>query len=415
SYQVNNATLNFDYKIDQLWPAALSPFSELRILINDNLHSETVRLSTATTSFQEAKAGGFDISALILKGVNITLSIQLFIVDTFGLGNNLSISIDNVFLNITYTLTVPDYESQISLVLNGENKTSDPYLEVPLGENLNVTVIFTDGFGIHLGGANVQLSGPGFIENLNENSSLEHYSIIINSTEKLSMGINLLSVEAQLINYQTKIINPSISVRKINAEITTMTGQNTINIESGSSTSLAVIINNTDFGGFIKGAIVLYSGDLGEGVLTDPDNDGIYASTMRNVAEGSYTITITAIGSDNYEFLSFQLTINSITPDAPDWFWLIILLTGGIVCIVSIFSLYQFHFKFPPLVRKMRKLKKRIKKEKKTKPIIVNNREEISKKNFENQKKVLELETVQLQPEKPKKLNNNSIKKEEEM
>ena len=415
SYQVNNATLNFDYKIDQLWPVVLSPFSEIRISINDNIHSETVRLSSATTSFQEAKVGWFDISALILKGVNITLSIQLFIADTFGLGNNLTISIDNVFLNITYTLTVPDYETQIFLVLNGENKTSDPFIEVPLGENLNVTVKFTNSIGIHLGGAIIQLSGPGFIEILNEDSGLEHYSIIINSTEKLSMGINLLTVEAQHVNYQTKIINPSISVRKINAEITTMTGQNTINIESGSSASLSIIINNTDFGVFIKGAVVLYSGDLGEGVLTDPDNDGIYSSAIRNVAEGSYTITITAIGSDDYDFQSFQLTINAITPDVPDWFWLIILLTGGIVSIVSIFSLYQFHFKFPPLVRKMRKLKKRIKKEKKTKPILVSSREEISNKNFEDQKKVLELEIVQHQPDKIKKLNKNSIKKEEEM
>ncbi|KKL72070.1 hypothetical protein LCGC14_2088590, partial [marine sediment metagenome] len=374
SYQVNNATLSFDYKIDQLWPTVLSPFSEIRILINDNIHSETVRLSSATISFQEAKSGGFDISDLILKGVNITLSIQLFIADTFGLGNNLTISIDNVFLNLTYTRTVPDYETQISLVLNGEDKTSDPFIEVPLGEDVNITVKFSDNFGIHLGGANIQLIGPGFIENFIENIVLDQYSVIINSTEKLIMGINLLTVEAQLTNFQTKIINPSISVRKINAKIITVTGLNTINIETGSSASLAILINNTDFGGYIKGVGVLYSGDLGNGVLTDLDNDGIFNSTIRNVAEGSYTITFTAIGSDNYDFQSFQLTINAITPDTPDWLWLILLLTGGIVGIVSVFGLYQFYFKFPPLVRKIRKLKKRINKGKKTKPILVRNR-----------------------------------------
>ncbi|MFW9894850.1 MAG: hypothetical protein ACFFD7_03515 [Candidatus Thorarchaeota archaeon] len=413
SYQVNNATLNFDYKIDLLWPTVLSPFSELRILINDNLYSETIRLSSAITSFQEAKPGGFDITALILKGINISLSIQLFIADTFGLSDNITVSIDNVYFNITYTRTVPDYESQISLFLNGENKTADPFLEIPIGESLNVTVKFSDSLGVHLGGANIKLSGAGFIENLIENGSLNHYSIIINSTEKLNMGINTLTVEAQLVNYQSKIIIPSISVRRINAEINRLNGGNTLNINSGGSVSLAIIINNTDFGGFIKGAVVLYSGDL-DGVLTDPNNDGIYDSTIRNIPEGLYTINITAIGSDDYNFQSFQLTINAITPEGPNIFWLIILLTGGIIGIASIFSLYQFHFKFPPLVRKIRKLKKKINKGKKTNPIIVSNREEISRKNFEVGMKVLESDIIRIQSEKFKNIKDKSLKKEDE-
>ena len=84
TYQVANASLNFDYKIDQLWPTALSPFSEIKILINDNLHAETIRLSSATTSFQEAKPGGCVVSALISKGINISVSLQLFIAERFG-------------------------------------------------------------------------------------------------------------------------------------------------------------------------------------------------------------------------------------------------------------------------------------------------------------------------------------------
>lgn len=393
TYQVANASLNFDYKIDQLWPTALSPFSEIKILINDNLHAETIRLSSATTSFQEAKPGGFDVSALISKGINISVSIQLFIADTFGLGNNLTISLDDVFLNITYSLTVPDYESNLSLFLNGEDKTLDPFIEIPLWGVVNVTVKFSDGLGIHLGGATIQLQGPGFIEDLKENTELEQYSVIINSTEKLSMGLNILTVEAQLTNYQTKIINPSISVRKMNAEIDTFSGQNTINVKSGGSVSLEIIINNTDVEGFVKGAVVLYSGNLGSGVLTDPDNDGIYESTIRNIHEGSYTITINAIGSEDYNFIGFQLTINAITPEAPDWTWLILLLSGGIVGIVLIFSLYQFHFKYPQMVRKVRKLRKKIRKGKKTKPIMTLQRKEIIESNFKDQTSVIEFES----------------------
>ena len=407
TYQVINAVLNFDYKINQLWPTLLSPFSEIRILINDNQHAETVRLSSANTSFQEAKPGGFDVSALIVKGVNITVSIQLYLADTFGLGNNLTVSIDNIYLNITYNLTVPDYDSNLSLFLNGVNKTLDPFIEVPLGGIINVTVKFSNGMGIHLGSSTVQLQGSGFVDSLNESIGLEQYSITINSTEKLSIGLNILTLEAQLTNYQTKLINPQISVREINAEITSFSGQNTLNIASGDDAPLSIIINNTDFGGYIKGAVVLFSGDLGNGVLTDPDGDGIYESTIQNIPEGSYTITINAIGSEDYSFISYQLTINAITPAEQDYTWLILLLSGGVVGIVIVFSLYQFHFKYPPMVRKIRKLRKKIRKEKNTKPILLNERKTILDKKFQSQ-----IDIIGFESQLPKNnFDGNKIKK----
>jgi hypothetical protein len=103
---VQNAFLNFNYKIDELWNTSLSPNSEIRILINDNKHTETVNLSTATTSFQEAKIGGFDVSNLITEDVN--LSLQVYLADDFILDNNITISIDDVSLNISYVILEPD-------------------------------------------------------------------------------------------------------------------------------------------------------------------------------------------------------------------------------------------------------------------------------------------------------------------
>jgi len=103
---VQNATLNFNYKIDQLWNTSLSPNSEIRILINDNKHTETVKLSTATTSFQEAKVGGFDVSNLITDDVN--LSLQVYLADDFVLDQNISVSIDDVSLDISYVIIEPD-------------------------------------------------------------------------------------------------------------------------------------------------------------------------------------------------------------------------------------------------------------------------------------------------------------------
>jgi len=89
--------------IDQTWPS-VSLNSEIRILIINNQHSETIKLSSATTSFQEAKSDGFDVSSLILKGINISLSLQVFLADNFALNRIITISIDDVYLDISYII-----------------------------------------------------------------------------------------------------------------------------------------------------------------------------------------------------------------------------------------------------------------------------------------------------------------------
>ncbi|MFX0020684.1 MAG: hypothetical protein ACFE9S_00040 [Candidatus Hermodarchaeota archaeon] len=202
---VQNATLNFKYKIDNLWNSSISPNSEIRILINDNKHTETVKLSTATTSFQDAKIGGFDVTNLITDDVNISL--QVYLADDFILDQNITVSIDDVSLDISYIIVEPD--------------------------------------------------------------------------EPVSPG--------------------------------------------------------------------------------------------------------------------------------PDLSWLVYTLTGAIIGIVIVISLYQGHFKYPPTVRKIRKLKKKVKKSKTMKPIIVDQREELIRNNFEDQKTILSSELLQHQ-------NNEKliIKKEEE-
>ncbi|MHA2283373.1 MAG: hypothetical protein ACXAC5_21240 [Promethearchaeota archaeon] len=103
---IQNATLNFKYKTDQILNSSISPNSEIRILINDNKHTETIKLSAATTSFQDAKIGGFDVSNLISDDVN--LSIQVYLADDFILDDNISVSIDDVFLDISYIILEPD-------------------------------------------------------------------------------------------------------------------------------------------------------------------------------------------------------------------------------------------------------------------------------------------------------------------
>lgn len=100
--QITSAIVNFNYKINRPWPVSSSPNSEIRVLFNNNSMTESVKLATANNSFQIAKKGGFDVRSLILKDVNITISIQVYMADEFGLAQNITISIDDAYLTISY-------------------------------------------------------------------------------------------------------------------------------------------------------------------------------------------------------------------------------------------------------------------------------------------------------------------------
>ena len=109
---ITNSFLKFKYKIVQPWPELLSPNSEIRILINNNTHVETIKLKSATTGFQEAKADGFNLTSLILKDVKILLSIQILLADEFLLNQTLTVSIDDVYFYIFYIIILEDILSE---------------------------------------------------------------------------------------------------------------------------------------------------------------------------------------------------------------------------------------------------------------------------------------------------------------
>jgi len=106
--EITEANLNFIYKIGEDWSDSLSPNSEIRILLNNRTHSETIKLSSATTSFQNAKLGGFDLLEITPPYENISLTIRVVLGDTFSLDRIMVISLDNVYLEISYTETFPD-------------------------------------------------------------------------------------------------------------------------------------------------------------------------------------------------------------------------------------------------------------------------------------------------------------------
>ena len=115
--EIIDASLNFKYRIDNTWPSSLSPNSEIRILVNNIRILEPIKLidTIATSLFQEAKIGGYDITSMISKEENVSIHIQLYIADEFIYDQIITVSIDDVFLEISYIEFIP--EEDISALL----------------------------------------------------------------------------------------------------------------------------------------------------------------------------------------------------------------------------------------------------------------------------------------------------------
>ena len=118
--EVNEAILNFDYMINHSWPTILSPNSEFKIIINNQVHSESFKLSEADTIFRSIKGEGIDVTKLIPIDEEINISIQVSLADEFGLSEKFDITVDNAILNISYdfyTLTKENNLFQILLII----------------------------------------------------------------------------------------------------------------------------------------------------------------------------------------------------------------------------------------------------------------------------------------------------------
>jgi len=104
--QITDANLNFKYKIDKNWTES-SQNSQIRIYINERKFDQTLSLIEYVYS-DEFKEPGFDITEIMLPYENFTLSIQVFLAEDFALENNITISITDVYLDISWTETFDD-------------------------------------------------------------------------------------------------------------------------------------------------------------------------------------------------------------------------------------------------------------------------------------------------------------------
>ncbi len=486
---INQAKLNFKYHANYNWTDEASN-SEIQVFINNNKVSKTIKLLSieANNIYQFTSTDGFDITSLIPYNTVINFSIQLSLTDKpFPLDKNITFTIDDVYLNISYTVEFPDYQTNLQVYFNGVNKTISPLYNHPVGYDLNITVKYPDDSGNHISGAVVELSGnltgtlieneilkqytiiidandldvgtyyikiiahkinykiskispvitvlpyisqdlqlflngenqtsnpsfdisldkllnitikyctnfgtpvtgasvvltgEGILENLNESSSFNQYSVIMNTTKQFKEGNNPLTITASKLNYETKFKYPRINVRKINSLITPVNNTNTISIKPGGDALIQVYINNTDFDELIKGANVTLSCEFkGSKSLEDPDNDGIYEYNLTDIPAGTHKITINAYGADKYNFVSLEIIVAAIPPANNSFIFRILLTIAAIasIALAGYVYAYQKVLKFPRAVRKVRKYRRTLRKAKEPKISIFDR-----KKAFDN-------------------------------
>ncbi|MFX0074400.1 MAG: hypothetical protein ACFE96_03085, partial [Candidatus Hermodarchaeota archaeon] len=110
SVRIIDANIDFEYKMDNTWVEA-SEYSRFLIYINDREYDPNLRFINEYSSvFRDAMPGdsGFDITDRMLPYENFTLSIQVYIAENFELGNNITISIRNVYLYLSWTEIIED-------------------------------------------------------------------------------------------------------------------------------------------------------------------------------------------------------------------------------------------------------------------------------------------------------------------
>jgi len=266
--------------------------------------------------------------------------------------------------SIRFITEITERKTLLEVYLDGEDKTGDPSIDIAINKILNITIKYTDLNGNHIENATVEMFGA-ISDSLNEDSTYKQYSYIFN-TSLLDIGVRLIAISAEKENHMFQSEDLRIEIRRILTNVTTEDGSSTLTAKPGDNVRLRIVLHDLDFGGLIKGAVVSYSGDLGNGILTDGDNNGVYEVVFENIAEGTFKIKITAFYGDNYEFENYEVTISVIRP-AGEALLILILTIAAIsatLIIMGYIYAYQKYLKYPKPVRKVRKYRKTLEKAK---------------------------------------------------
>jgi len=290
--------------------------------------------------------------------------------------------------SIPIIIEIVESQTNYQILINGVNKTEDPSVDITISESINITMKYYDTLGNHISGALISLTGD-YISNLEENASLEQYSIIID-TDDLDLGVKLLTINAYRPNYEFQSDVIRIQIKRIRTEITSVSGKNVFTIRPQEEITLSIKIFDLDFNRSITGATVTYNWIFGNGTLTDPENDGIYEVKFQNLTLGSYNIVISAQLSEDYDFKNYKITLVVAEPSENNLFLFQIAIIIGVIVASMVggyLVLYWRIFRFPKVVRKIKKFSRKLDRKKAPKIEIVSRENAFNLKYNEELKK----------------------------
>ncbi len=310
SYSVNLARLNFTYKVNPYWPSS-SQNSEVRISLNNGSSYVSQKLILADTN---PSAISFNLIDLIKGLDNIEVSIIIFIADEFNLNETIEVSIDSISFEIEYTVYFDDYSTSIEVDIDGQPYTG--LIHIPVFRELDIVVRYLNDTLEPIYGADVTLTGDA-VGDLTPNG--DHYDITLNTTDDLSLGSNTITIGASKKNYSPSSTPIIIVVDAIKGEISGDNFANDhIDVDTNVPKFVQLYLNDTDNDLPITGATVTYTGGLGNGIFTDPENDGTYNATILSPSNGFYSITVSAVKGPDYNIANYQFDVTSTTPTDTD-------------------------------------------------------------------------------------------------
>ncbi|GAB4313891.1 MAG: hypothetical protein Kow0069_15210 [Promethearchaeota archaeon] len=218
--------------------------------------------------------------------------------------------------------------------------------------------------GQPVAGLNVTYDEPAFgAGNMEYDPATGYHSLAFN-TSQLGLGLFYFTLRANgtAVDYQSHSAVVTVEV----APIPTLLVPRQTVLEAPPGTTVDLFVNflvDEDVAGWaaaIPGANVTFFWSRGEGTLRDLGN-GTYSARVGLPRFGVHSLTVTAV-KDAHQFALVEVTLVVKVPGNEGNLALAWTLVGALGGVVAIFAAYNVHFKYPPDVREVRRVRRLLKK-----------------------------------------------------
>jgi len=205
--------------------------------------------------------------------------------------------------SITLTIQIIQIETELTLYVNGVDKTSNPAITRYTNQLINLTVSYKESISkLFISGATVDVNGSGVSEVLGE--SYSNYTIMLDTTD-LNFGANFLTIYARIGGYEPQSITLTIQIIQIETELELYLDANStkyIEVIIGDFINLTVIYKEFT-GSFIDNATIKI---VGEGLSAD-------TYLTKNAFYNQYEVSINTLD------LNFGINLLTLYAEKPNY------------------------------------------------------------------------------------------------